>query len=365
MPVQFKFGTERSDWLYGADGDDWYLNGYGGDDHLYGAGGDDILWGGKGADYLDGGREQEDGDTADYSSSDAAVIVNLHSNVGHGYGGEAEGDTLIDIENLVGSQYDDWLWGSDEANDIYGNAGNDSLKGYGGADKLDGGDGVDTASYDGSPSGVTVSLWTGFANGGDATGDTFESIENLTGSNHDDQLQGDNGSNILHGQNGIDTLSGADGADFLYGDWGDDYLYGWNDDDQLFGGPGNDVLSGGAGNDILTGGDPLGGAQDMFMFTAALDAATNVDTITDFNSPDDIFWLGSAIFTTLTPSNVISANQFCIGDVALDGDDRIIYDQTYGEIMYDPDGTGAAAAIQFAQVMPGQAIAYDDFLVSY
>jgi len=33
--------------------------------------------------------------------------------------------------------------------------------------------------------------------------------------------------------------------------------------------------------------------------------------------------------------------------------------------MYDPDGTGAAAAIQFAQVMPGQAIAYDDFLVSY
>jgi Ca2+-binding RTX toxin-like protein len=90
MPVQFKFGTERSDWLYGADGDDWYLNGYGGDDHLYGAGGDDILWGGKGADYLDGGREQEDGDTADYSSSDAAVIVNLHSNVGHGYGGEAD-----------------------------------------------------------------------------------------------------------------------------------------------------------------------------------------------------------------------------------------------------------------------------------
>ena len=114
MPVQFKFGTERSDWLYGADGDDWHLNGSGGDDHLYGAGGDDILWGGKGADYLDGGREQEDGDTADYSSSDAAVIVNLHSNVGHGYGGEAEGDTLIDIENLVGSQYDDWLWGSDE-----------------------------------------------------------------------------------------------------------------------------------------------------------------------------------------------------------------------------------------------------------
>ena len=54
------------------------------------------------------------------------------------------------------------------------------------------------------------------------------------------------------------------------------------------------------------------------MFTAALDAPSNLVIITDFNSPDDIFWLGSAIFTTLTPSNVISANQFCIGDVALD-----------------------------------------------
>jgi Ca2+-binding RTX toxin-like protein len=115
----------------------------------------------------------------------------------------------------------------------------------------------------------------------------------------------------------------------------------------------------------MTGGDPAGGTQDMFMFTAALDAATNVDIITDFNSPDDIIWLGSAIFTALTPGNIISADQFCIGDVALDGDDRIIYDQTNGEIMYDPDGTGAAAAILFAQVTPGLAIAYDDFLVSF
>jgi Ca2+-binding RTX toxin-like protein len=365
MSVKFKFGTARSDYLSGADGDDWLLYGYGGDDHLQGAGGDDVLSGGKGADYLDGGREQTGGDTADYSSSDAGVLVTLYPGVGHGYGGEAEGDTLVDIENLIGSQHDDWLWGSDEDNDIYGNGGNDSLKGYGGADNLDGGDGVDTASYDGSPFGVTVSLLTGFTSGGDATGDTFVSIENLTGSIHDDQLQGDNGGNILHGQGGGDTIHGMGGPDYLYGDWGDDYLYGLQDDDQLFGGPGNDVLSGDAGNDIMTGGDPVGGAQDTFMFTAALDAATNVDIITDFNSLDDTIWLGSAIFTTLTPGNIIGANQFCIGDAALDGDDRIVYDQANGEIMYDPDGTGAAAAILFAQVTPGLAIAYDDFLVSF
>ena len=237
------------------------------------------------------------------------------------------------------------------------------LKGYGGADKLWGDDGVDTASYDRSPSGVTVKLLAGFADGGDATGDTFKSIENLTGSHHADTLEGDNGSNKLRGSLGNDTLSGLGGTDYLYGDLHDDKLYGGDGNDQLFGGPGNDVLSGGAGNDILNGGDPLFGTQDKFLFDTPLDAATNVDTITDFNSPDDIFWLDSTIFTTLTSGNVISPNQFCIYNGTLDGDDRIVYDQTSGQILYDPDGSGIAGAIQFAQVTPGQAITYDDFLV--
>ena len=365
MAIKFKTGTDRIDHIFGADGDDWYIDGLGGDDFLYGADGDDVLVGGKGADYLQGGREKEGGDTADYSSSDAAVIVTLDSKdqVGHGLGGEAEGDTLVDIENLIGSEYNDGLFGDDQANWLSGNGGDDVLKGYGGADKLWGGDDVDTASYDESPSGVTVSLLAGFATGGDATGDTFQSIENLTGSHHTDSLEGDNGSNKLRGSLGNDTLSGLGGTDYLYGDLHNDKLYGGDGNDQLFGGPGNDALSGGAGNDILNGGDPLGGTQDKFVFDTPLDAATNVDTITDFNSPDDIFWLDSTIFTTLTSGNVISPDQFCIYDGTLDGDDRIVYDQTSGEIMYDPDGSGIAGAIQFAQVTPGQAITYDDFLV--
>jgi hypothetical protein len=120
------------------------------------------------------------------------VIVTLDSgdHVGHGYGGEAEGDTLVDIENLIGSKYDDGLFGDDQANILAGNGGNDVLKGFGGADYLDGGDDVDTASYDGSPSGVTVSLLANFAKGGDAEGDTFNSIENLIGSDHIDWLEG-------------------------------------------------------------------------------------------------------------------------------------------------------------------------------
>jgi serralysin len=114
---------------------------------------------------------------------------------------------------------------------------------------------------------------------------------------------------------------------------------------------------------MLTGGDPLFGTQDKFKFDTALDAATNVDTIIDFNSADDIFWLDSTIFTTLTSGNVISANQFCIYNGTLDADDRIVYDQTSGAIMYDPDGSGIAGATQFAQVTPGITITYDDFLV--
>ena len=365
MAIKYQHGDDRIDYLFGHNGDDWALYGYGGGDYLFGADGDDILVGGEGADYLSGGREKEGGDIADYSSSDAGVIVTLDSgdHVGHGLGGEAQGDTLVDIENLIGSEHSDGLFGDDQDNWLAGNGGDDVLKGYGGADILDGGEDVDTASYDESPSGVTVSLLAGFAKGGDATGDTFSSIENLIGSDHVDSLEGDNGSNELRGSLGDDTLSGLGGTDYLYGDLHNDKLYGGDGNDQLFGGPGNDVLSGGAGNDTLTGGDPLGGTQDKFLFDTPLDAATNVDTITDFNSPDDIFWLDSTIFTTLTSGNVISPDQFCIYDGTLDGDDRIVYDQTSGAIMYDPDGSGIAGAIQFAQVTPGQAITYDDFLV--
>jgi serralysin len=101
------------------------------------------------------------------------------------------------------------------------------------------------------------------------------------------------------------------------------------------------------------------------LFNTALDATTNVDTLMDFNSADDTFWLSSTIFSSLTPGGVIDADQFQIGSAALDAEDRIVYDQTYGIVMYDPDGTGAAPAVQFAQVMLGQSLAYNDFVVPW
>src|SRR5262245_43196852 len=105
------------------------LKGTGGADTIMALGGNDTLKGLGGADCLDGG----DGiDTALYSDSSAAVGVNLAT--GAGAGGSAEGDTLVNIENVTGSSYNDSLTGDDRANVLTGMGGNDILKGGGGTD---------------------------------------------------------------------------------------------------------------------------------------------------------------------------------------------------------------------------------------
>ncbi|MEJ2035477.1 MAG: calcium-binding protein, partial [Maritimibacter sp.] len=109
---------------------------------------------------------------------------------------------------------------------IHGNGGNDTLIGGAGADVLDGGAGHDTASYQSSAAGVTVDLATGTGSGGDAAGDTFSGIENLTGSDFADTLTGDAGSNTLIGGAGNDTLNGGAGDDWLQGGAGGDTLIG-------------------------------------------------------------------------------------------------------------------------------------------
>lgn len=113
------------------------LFGDAGDNRLIGLDGDDVLAGGAGADRLDGGNGV---DTANYSSSDAAVQVTIG---GSGHGGDAEGDTLISIEAIIGSAFDDALTGGTGDDELHGEAGNDTLLGGNGDDLLDGGDGDD------------------------------------------------------------------------------------------------------------------------------------------------------------------------------------------------------------------------------
>ncbi|BCH57605.1 hypothetical protein RvVAR0630_02290 [Agrobacterium vitis] len=316
-------GDEGADTLNGGYGGD-ILRGGEGADTLSGGDGNDTLVGGEGADTLIGGDGPDtDTDTASYASSLTAVQINLVTGVFTG--DDAEGDTFQSIENITGSSFNDTFTasssitlaggkgddtyivgsssvtisedtggdndtvrtsvnytlsnyvetleytgtgdftgtGSAQDNTITGGAGNDTLIGKAGADILNGGSGTDTASYTESAA-VNVNLKTNLATGGEAAGDTFTSIENLTGTNYADTLTGDDGNNVLNGGSGKDTLTGGDGADTLIGGndgdtleggTGADTLSGDGGDDTLVGGEGADTLSGGDGNDTLTGGE--------------------------------------------------------------------------------------------------------------
>jgi Ca2+-binding RTX toxin-like protein len=120
---------------------------------------------------------------------------------------------------------------------------------------------------------------------------------------------------------------------------------------------GTNLIDGGAGNDELTG---LGGL-DAFRFSTALDEATNVDVITDFNVAQDLILLSDDIFDNLAGVAFLAAGEFVIGSAAQDASDRIIYDDETGALYYDSDGFGGADAVQFAELSSGLALTRFDF----
>ena len=247
-------GTNNNDELYGTVDADT-INGRGGHDILQGRGGADTLNGGDGY------------DTARYTHSSVGVAVNLAT--GRGFGGSAEGDVLTSIEGLIGSYYNDYLVGDAQYNEFYGHNGadildggeggdllygddkddtlkggggddildgghdRDTLKGGGGANSLRGGQGIDTADYSASSLAVYVDLAQNFGHLGDANGDTFDSVENITGSAYNDLLVGNSEWNTINGGDGLDEIAGGAG------------------NDTLDGGRGNDIMSGGTGQDVF------------------------------------------------------------------------------------------------------------------
>lgn len=134
---------------------------------------------------------------------------------------------------LTGGSADDALVGSPEEDMISGLGGNDNLEGGLGPDVLDGGSGTDTASYAGAPAGVTASLGQSSGNTGEAAGDTYTSVENLTGSAFADTLTGDGNANTIDGGGSNDVITGNGGNDFLFGSAGNDmfvFQAGFGDD---------------------------------------------------------------------------------------------------------------------------------------
>lgn len=248
------FGSSGTEYLDGGAGNDT-IDGRSGADTLVGGDGDDILIGGPGSDVMNGGNGI---DTANlgWNNQTTAVFANLGAHV------FSDGDILIDIENLIGSGFNDTLTGDAGANVLNGGSGddtlsgadgNDTLFGGSGADRLEGGAGTDMADYNANQfqnsTGVTVDLAAGTGTGGFAQGDILTGIENLGGTFYADTLTGDAGANTLWGRDAADVLNGGAGNDALYGEAGTDTLRGDDGADILVGGAAADTLDGGVGTD--------------------------------------------------------------------------------------------------------------------
>ncbi|WP_425339279.1 Ig-like domain-containing protein [Brevundimonas alba] len=309
----------------------------------------DILRGGGGSDILNGGGGA---DTADYATATAGVTVNIRTQSATKSAGGS--DTLVSIENVTGSAF------------------NDTLIGGAGFNSLNGGAGNDTVDYSAAAGAVTVKLAGSLASAdGDGATDLLISIENVTGSAFNDLLFGDAQNNVLSGGAGSDTLlgqagddvliGGAGAANIMQGGLGDDryvvtavgdtltefagqgidtvetslaaytlrdyfekltYIGSGNftglgnaADNVITGGLGADTLKGAAGNDVLVGGDGAanllqgGTGDDRYVVTAAGDTVTELagegtDTIqttlaawTLQNHVENLTYIGSGAFS--------------------------------------------------------------------
>ncbi|NER27111.1 MAG: calcium-binding protein [Symploca sp. SIO1C4] len=328
------------------------------DNRIEALAGNDLLIGNAGNDYLDGGA---DIDTVSYRRDPGSVEVNLAQNQAKdGFGNT---DQIYNVENVIGSAFDDEIIGDANDNTIFagagkdkvsGDAGNDTLFGEDGndtlngdagddylvggtgngwpSDILNGGSGNDTASYITATSGVAASLEQKIGWQGDATGDQFISIENLEGSNFNDFLIGDNGANILSGLDGNDTLEGRDGDDTLNGGEGNNILNAGEGNNTVEAGSGNDTVYAGTGNDnIFTNGgnDEIHAGDGNNTINAGngtnkIYAGNGYDSISAGTGDDEIYAGdgGSTIFAGAGNNQVYTGNGYDSVE-AEDGDDLI------------------------------------------
>jgi len=320
-----------------------------GTNELFGGSGNDKLISSLGSDYLNGGTGN---DTASYEKAASSVSVNLsllgmQDTLGGGV------DTLMYIENLLGSNFNDTLTGNSGANKIIGGEGNDTIDGGAGNDTLIGGEGIDTLKYVTATAGVNVNLAiTEVAQATYGSGlDFIVGFESLYGSNYDDTLIGNDGDNSIHGEDGNDIINGGAGHDILYGydgedtingEDGNDYLGGFEGNDTIQGGAGNDSIDGGSGDDILKGGSGTDTLQygsatsgvniNLGITIAQATGGSGSDTIGEFENLN-----GSYFNDTLTGSNGANSIRGGSGDDIIDGgagNDRLMGDTGMDTLTY-------------------------------
>lgn len=231
------YGLHGIENLIGTDAAD-VLSGDAADNQLFGGAGDDILRGGAGNNLLAGGAGS---DTADYATAQTGIVLDLGAGTtdagANGWGGT---DTLMDIENVVGTAHADWIKGSAADNVISAGAGDDVVMGSGGSDLLDGGSGVNILDYADIDQSITVDLALGTVTKADGQ-------DHITGFG---EVRGGSGADTMLSVDGA-RLFGGQGNDRLVGSAGVDYLDGGEGDDRLLGSLGSDTLIGGAGTDTV------------------------------------------------------------------------------------------------------------------
>ena len=341
-----------NDTLYGGNGND-ALFAIRGNDTLYGEAGWDTLFSGAGNDTLDGGNGT---DTASYANASAGVTVSLalagaQDTLGAGV------DTLVGIERLTGSNFDDTLTAAEAATTInggdgadvitgglnsdllFGDEGDDVMDGGSGWDQLSGGDGNDTLTG-GNGGDLFKGGWgEDTVYGGEGTDRAYlgEDADSAWGGTDADMLDGQGGDDTLYGEDGDDKLIGSSGKDALDGGADNDWLHGGGQDDTLVGGAGDDVLIGSWSTDTLTGGT----GADTFLFETGHTGRWkgNADRILDFSQAegdvidlsaidavaggeDDAFTFAGSAFTG-TAGELIAYTEggetFVAGDVNGDG----------------------------------------------
>ena len=332
-------GEAGDDNLQGVDGNDT-LDGGIGNDALYGGSGDDILIGGADNDVLYGGigndifrLDQATGsddlfggtgiDILDLSHSQQGWTVDLNAGTANATSGAAATFSDMDIESILGSNFDDILHPlfNGDGGTADGGGGNDLVYATDADNILIGGSGVDTVDYSNTGSGIAVSLAvTAPQNTGGSFTDTLSLFENLTGSNFGDNLTGSAGNNVIKGGDGEDQIEGLGGNDVLDGEGGlfnevsyihsgagvtvdlskfgvaqntigagidtlsnflnlegslfNDTLTGDDGSNTIYGDNGNDIIQGGGGSDTLFGGN----GKDTASYAGAT-AAVNVNLL--------------------------------------------------------------------------------------
>jgi Ca2+-binding RTX toxin-like protein len=418
-------GGNGDDVLKGFGGNDDLFGGLG-DDTLSGDEGNDILIGAEGADKLVGGGGIDTADYRDSLSSERIVVnlATNFGNDGDAQGDTFEGIEnvfgTLEGDLITGDGVANLLLGDGGDDFLSGGEGNDTLDGQSDADQMVGGNGNDTFVV--QEKGDTVSEL--FTLGTDTVRSSIDfnlnnttivqgNVENLTlTGTQDTQATGNTLNNVLTGNSGDNRLVGNGGADTMRGGAGDDRYFVENAGDvvdesttgsngvdtvqssvsfslsgskalgavenlaltgsgssningagnglanDMSGTRGNNDLMGLGGNDELTGGR----GADTFVFSAALNGFSNVDTITDFNVADDTMRLENAFMTALSTGQ-LGAAAFHIGASAADASDRIVYNSGTGSVFYDADGNGAGAAIRFAQLDTGLLLTSADFFI--